>query len=404
MKKKLSLLLALAVIATSSIFVSAHDMKEEKTEHNIDAKTEATSEVVEVTDKDVKTEVRYRCSDKCHCAHKTLEEYNKCKCCKGKEPIAFTAIVTKAKMYKCSEKCHCKHLNLESYNACKCCKGKTPIEYEGEVVTEVFFKCSDKCHCHHRTMEEYNACKCCKDKPAKMYAIKPIIKSHAHQDKTETIYKCDEKCGCKHKTIEEYNSCECCKGREAKKFEVKVEEDKDENLKEIYKCSEGCNCKHKTAEECKECACCKGKEPKKFEVKDAHEHEEKAENKVSFSLNKKVYVTNGEEKEIDVEPFIKNDRIMVPLRYVGDSLGFTVEWNKEERFATLKKGDVTIIVPAAGTVIKVNGEDFIIDAEPEIKDGRIFLSISNIAKALGYKEGEDILWDKETKTATFIVK
>ncbi|MDY3947501.1 MAG: hypothetical protein SOZ40_05940 [Ezakiella sp.] len=57
-----------------------------------------------------------------------------------------------------------------------------------------------------------------------------------------------------------------------------------------------------------------------------------------------------------------------------------------------------------GLVFYVNDIPFEADTEPSVKNERIYLSISNIAKALGMEEGKDIFWDQETKTASFIFK
>lgn len=48
-------------------------------------------------------------------------------------------------------------------------------------------------------------------------------------------------------------------------------------------------------------------------------------------IDKKTAYVNGEEKELDVAPFIKNGRTLVPVRFVSENLDSLVEWNPKER-------------------------------------------------------------------------
>jgi len=48
-------------------------------------------------------------------------------------------------------------------------------------------------------------------------------------------------------------------------------------------------------------------------------------------VDKKIAYVNGEEKELDVAPFIKNGRTLVPVRFVSENLDSLVEWNPNER-------------------------------------------------------------------------
>lgn len=47
-----------------------------------------------------------------------------------------------------------------------------------------------------------------------------------------------------------------------------------------------------------------------------------------------IYV-NGSRKAVAVAPFLQNDRTFVPLRVIGESFGYQVEWNEEERLAMI---------------------------------------------------------------------
>ena len=151
-------------------------------------------------------------------------------------------------------------------------------------------------------------------------------------------------------------------------------------------------------------------EPKK-EVKKEEKAEAKKEVKSEpvvitskFTLDSMNFRVNDSINTMDVAPFAKNGRIMVPIRFVGMALGFDVSWDDATKTAILKDDKTEIRIPINGKTFYVNGVAFEADAEPEIRSERIFLSISNIAKALGLQEGTDIIWEQETKTATIIFK
>ncbi|MFX4263764.1 stalk domain-containing protein [Pelotomaculum propionicicum] len=48
---------------------------------------------------------------------------------------------------------------------------------------------------------------------------------------------------------------------------------------------------------------------------------------INMFINKTGYLVNGEEKQLDAPPFIMGDRTMVPLRFVAEELGCTVEYD-----------------------------------------------------------------------------
>ena len=146
-------------------------------------------------------------------------------------------------------------------------------------------------------------------------------------------------------------------------------------------------------------------EPKKEEKKAEAKKEVKTEPVVitsKFTLDSMNFGVNDSNNTMDVAPFAKDGRIMVPIRFVGMALGFDVSWDDATKTAILKDGKTEIRIPMNGKTFYVNGVAFEADAEPEIRSERIFLSISNIAKALGLEEGKTIFWDQATKTASFI--
>lgn len=105
---------------------------------------------------------------------------------------------------------------------------------------------------------------------------------------------------------------------------------------------------------------------------------------------------------MDIAPFIEENRTMLPIRFVAEALGFKVEWISESRTVVLTNRDNVVKIPVDTNQIIVNGKVYESDVKPVLRNNRTMLPIANIARALGLKDGTDILWDKTTKKVTII--
>lgn len=61
----------------------------------------------------------------------------------------------------------------------------------------------------------------------------------------------------------------------------------------------------------------------------------------AFAKDIKIYL-NDEEVICDIAPFIKNDRVLVPVRAIFEALGAKVDWDEYKREVVAVKGDNTI--------------------------------------------------------------
>jgi uncharacterized protein YbbC (DUF1343 family) len=57
---------------------------------------------------------------------------------------------------------------------------------------------------------------------------------------------------------------------------------------------------------------------------------------ILFMINSKNAVVNGVQQSMDTSPVIKNNRTMIPVRYVGEYLGAMVNWNAETGTVTIE--------------------------------------------------------------------
>ena len=148
------------------------------------------------------------------------------------------------------------------------------------------------------------------------------------------------------------------------------------------------------------------KDEDEVETIDKAKEEKQKESKVLITIGSEILdkVDNGVRtlKAMDTKPYIKGGRTMLPLRYVAEALGYRVAWLSETRTAVIMDIGLRVEIPVDSNFIIVNGVKYTSDVKPEMRNNRIMLPIANIARALGLKDGKDILWDEVNRQVTLI--
>lgn len=108
-------------------------------------------------------------------------------------------------------------------------------------------------------------------------------------------------------------------------------------------------------------------------------------NKISIVLNNEVVAT-------DVEPFLKDNRTFVPVRFISEKLGFKVDWNEKAQLVTITNNDKKIELTIGNKEAKVDGKAAMIDVAPLLKDNRTFVPLRFISENFGVKTS----WDAKT--------
>lgn len=103
---------------------------------------------------------------------------------------------------------------------------------------------------------------------------------------------------------------------------------------------------------------------------------------IKMKINDVNYSINGEGKKMDAKPFIKNDRTLVPLRFIVEAIGGEVNWDNDNRLVTVNSKGKTIELPIDSRTIKIDGKDVNIDQAAIIKGDRTFVPIRFIAENL----------------------
>ena len=132
--------------------------------------------------------------------------------------------------------------------------------------------------------------------------------------------------------------------------------------------------------------------------KDDNPNNDNSKNELVLTIGIKDAKAFGSDKTMDAAPIIKNNRTMLPARFIAESLGAEVTWNGKKREVTIKgkngKGqDVTIILTIDSGIAYVNGKKVKLDSPAFIENGRTFTPLRFVAEELG----ANVLWLPQEK-------
>ncbi|MBE3596952.1 MAG: copper amine oxidase N-terminal domain-containing protein [Hydrogenibacillus sp.] len=119
-----------------------------------------------------------------------------------------------------------------------------------------------------------------------------------------------------------------------------------------------------------------------------------------FTIDSLKYTVDGQEKTMDVAPFIKDNRTFVPVKYVAEALGVKdadIIWNPYAKSVTIFKGDRVVQVKIGSKTLLVNGAAIEMDTAATIKDARTVLPIAWVAKALNV----EYTWNDAERSVEF---
>lgn len=119
--------------------------------------------------------------------------------------------------------------------------------------------------------------------------------------------------------------------------------------------------------------------------------------KIQFTVGeKRVVVDDDIGIDLDVEPCIIDDRMMIPFRSAFELLGATVSWDAETKTVYgLKQGSV-VVFQIGQNFMFVNNERLELDTSPVIVNDRTLVPFSAVAKVNGYT----VEYDDVAKTVT----
>jgi len=107
---------------------------------------------------------------------------------------------------------------------------------------------------------------------------------------------------------------------------------------------------------------------------------------VSFANDEIPVVINGEAVYFaDQGPVIIDGRTLVPAGSVFVVLGFTPTWDSETRTATLTRSDYVVVITIDSATFTTNGIEFELDVPAQIINDRTMLPIRAVLQTVGYE-------------------
>lgn len=96
-------------------------------------------------------------------------------------------------------------------------------------------------------------------------------------------------------------------------------------------------------------------------------------------------ILDGQLIASDVAPYVipKVNVTMVPLRVISENLGATVNWSPQAKTVTIEQGTTLISMRAGQKTVEVNGKKIALDASVELKGGRVMVPLRFVGESLG---------------------
>ena len=118
---------------------------------------------------------------------------------------------------------------------------------------------------------------------------------------------------------------------------------------------------------------------------------------IKLTIGSKTADVDGKPVGMPAAPYIRLDRLLVPVRAVADALGCTVTWDAASGTATLTSEEGVLALTAHSPIMQLDGKPVGMDAAPEVVgSGTMMIPVRYIAEALHCK----VAWDSSTRTAT----
>jgi len=104
---------------------------------------------------------------------------------------------------------------------------------------------------------------------------------------------------------------------------------------------------------------------------------------VKLYIGEKNAEVNLAPATMDQAAYVKNGRTLVPFRFLGEALGAEINWDANKNQATLKLNGTEVKVTLGSNKAYVDGEISTLDVPAESKGGRTFIPLRFVSEALG---------------------
>lgn len=115
---------------------------------------------------------------------------------------------------------------------------------------------------------------------------------------------------------------------------------------------------------------------------------------IGLFVDNPLAMAKGEPQSIDpansdVKPIVQNDRTLVPVRFIAETLGADAAWDDSTQTATLTKGDSVVNVTLNQKEMLVNGERVPLDVPAQTVNDRTLLPLRAVSDAFS----KQVYWE-----------
>lgn len=114
---------------------------------------------------------------------------------------------------------------------------------------------------------------------------------------------------------------------------------------------------------------------------------------VVIGVDPPAALVGGKIKELRPEngiPFIENDRLFMPIRFVSEGFNLAVTWDGDEQSVRISGGGRTVKFIIGQNEMLVDGDPVPLDAAAKLVDGRVFVPLRALSEGLG----KNVFWDE----------
>jgi len=114
--------------------------------------------------------------------------------------------------------------------------------------------------------------------------------------------------------------------------------------------------------------------------------------------NEHCYVNDDDYFLKGAAPYLKNGRVMVPIRFISEALGFRVEWDNIFKIVSIYVGDKRMRLQVGNKTADLFGSPYALDVSPEIVNNTTFVPLRFISENFG----ASVTWDSKLQIVRII--
>lgn len=119
---------------------------------------------------------------------------------------------------------------------------------------------------------------------------------------------------------------------------------------------------------------------------------------IKLEIDNKNAMINDQKATLDVPAKLINGRTMVPIRFISESFGCKVNWDKQTKEITIIRHDMSFKLWLGKNYAMVGEKKQSLDSPPVIVEGRTLVPLRFISEPFGAK----VNWDAKTKKITVV--